>query len=143
MTTPPSAVTESDLHADEEEFHSSYRIFLNAIEMLSSSPEDQCELMGDYNVAWELKDDVSAGQYLIGRGFLTNSQEAWVGALVGALGTVNSQVLPSGKGREVNLLAMTEPCWDPLRFIAKELLDHLAPFTEVNAKYLGLPSHAA
>ena len=47
-----------DIATDEEEFHSSFRIFLNAVEMLASPPEEQCRLMGNYNVAWELKEDV-------------------------------------------------------------------------------------
>jgi hypothetical protein len=138
---PP--VSEADLKVDEDEFHSSYRIFLNAVEMLASPAEDQCQLMGNYNVAWELKDDVSAGKYLIGRGYLSEAQESWVGALVAALGAVEALVLPAGPGNEANLLAMSNAAWEPLRFLAKEVLERLAPFTEVNSKYLGLGGNAA
>lgn len=143
MNSSPPTVSESDLASDEEEFHSSYRIFLNAVEMLSSAAEEQCRLMGDYNVAWELKADVAAGRYLVGRGYLTKTQEAWVTALVGSLEVADTQILPAGKGREVNLKAMLEPSWEPLRFIAKEVLRQLTPFTELNSKYLGLPNHVA
>lgn len=143
MKTNAPPITEADLRADEDEFHSSYRIFLNAVEMLSSPAEEQCRLMGDYNVAWELKDDVSAGRYLVGRGYLSGSQEAWIGSLVGALEIVDAQVLPSGKGREISLQAMTAPCWAPLRVIAKEVINQLAPFSRENTKYLGLSSTSA
>lgn len=128
----------SDLQADESEFHSGYRVFVQAVEMLSTSPEEQCELMGDYNFAWELKDDVKAGKYLVSLGYLTAVQEAWISALVGALEAVPVQVLPSGGGRETNLLAMQHPTWVPLRVIAGHVLKALEPFTLKNAKYLRL-----
>jgi hypothetical protein len=128
----------SDLQTDESEFRSSYCVFLNAVEMLSASPDAQCDSMGDYNVAWELKDDARAGRYLVGLGYLTETQEAWISALVGALDAVPTQVLPAGAGRETNLRAMQHPSWVPLRFIAAQVVESLKPFTLENAKYLRL-----
>ncbi|EER60554.1 hypothetical protein AcdelDRAFT_1891 [Acidovorax delafieldii 2AN] len=132
-------VSVAELKTDESEFHTSYRIFIDAVQMLASSPEDQCAAMGDFNVAWELKDDVRAGKYLVGQGYLNEVQEAWVLALAGALDAVPAQVLPAGAGRETNLLGMKHPSWVPLRVIANVVLDALRPFTEQNAKYLQLP----
>jgi len=131
-------MTDADLIADEEEFHSSYRIFINAVEMLASPPEEQCEAMGNFNVAWELKEDVSAGQFLVKRGYLSDTQEAWVEALVGALSIVNTSVLPAGASKESNLVAMSSPRWRPARFMAKAVLEKLQDFTKTNAQYLGL-----
>ena len=136
-------MTYSDLQADEEEFHSSYRIFISAVEMLAGTADEQCQFMGDCNVAWELKDDVTAGKFLIGRGYLSNSQEAWVVALIGALSIADTQILPSGNGRQVNLQAMESACWQPLQFLAAEVLKQLALFTNENAKYLQLPPNVA
>ena len=96
--------------------------------------------MGNYNVAWELKDDASAGRYLVGRGYLTPEQEAWVRAFSEALNSVNTQVLPGGPSKEANLMAMNHPGWEPLRYLAKEVIRQLAPFASINAKYLGTPS---
>lgn len=131
-------VTAAELHADESSFHSGYRVFVQAVEMLAMSPEEQCAAMGDYNVAWELKDDVRAGKYLVGQGYLNPEQESWVLALVGALEAVPAQVLPSGSGRDINLLAMQHHCWTPLRSIAALALRALEPFTTENARYLNL-----
>ncbi len=128
----------SDLQADESMFHTGYRVFVQAVEILSTSPAEQCELMGDYNVAWELKEDVQAGKYFVGLGYLTQVHEAWIYALVGALEGVPMQVFPSGAGREINLLAMQHPTWIPLRVIASHVLKALDPFTLKNAKYLRL-----
>lgn len=111
--------------------------------MLAEPPESQCQLMGDYNVAWELKEDVAAGKYLVHRGYLSASQEAWVVALSAALEAVNTLVLPAVPGREANLLAMQSPNWEPLRFLAAEVVKQLAPVTERNAIYLRLGDSAA
>jgi hypothetical protein len=131
-------VSATDLRADESEFHSGYRVFVQAVAMLASSAEEQCVSMGDYNVAWELKDDVCSGKYMVGLGYLSPEQETWVLALVGALDAVPAQVLPAGAGRETNLLAMQHPSWVPLRVIAAHTLEALRPFTDENAKYLHL-----
>jgi hypothetical protein len=127
-----------DLISDEEEFHSSYRVFIRAIEVLSYPAEQQCSAMGDYNVAWEMKEDAAAGKYLVGRGYLSPSQEAWVSALAAALEAVPAQVLPAGKGRDKSLEAMRHPSWVPLRAIAVQTLEALHPFTTANSKYLQL-----
>ena len=131
-------VSTVELQADESEFHSGYRVFIQAVEMLSLAPEQQCAAMGDYNVAWELKDDVRAGKYMVGQGYLGPEDEVWVLALVGALDSVPAQVLPGGAGREINLAAMQHSSWSPLRAYATLTLKALSQFTAQNAKYLHL-----
>jgi len=133
----------AELSEDEDEFHSSLRIYLNALEMLASSPGEQCRQMGDYNVAWELKDDVQSGKYLVGRGYLEEVEEQWIKALCGALEGVNTQVFPLGAGREVNLQAMSLPVWQPARFLAAEVLRQLARAARENAKFLSSSTGAA
>ncbi|MCW5649578.1 MAG: hypothetical protein KIS62_07535 [Ramlibacter sp.] len=137
-----SHVTPADLQADESEFHSPYRVFVQAVEMLAMSAEVQCAAMGDYNVAWELKDDIQAGKYLVNRGYLNPEQECWILALVGALEAVPAQILLAGAGRETNLIAMQHPSWVPLRAIAALTLQALVPFTMENARYLNLARDA-
>lgn len=132
----------ADLLEDESVFFSDYRVFVNAVEMTAMPPEQQCETMGDFNVAWELKHDVEAGKLLTGRGYLSAVQEAWILALVGAVQTVPEQVLPAGSGRERNLVAMRHPSWVPLRAIAAHVLDSLQPFTEANAGRLEVGDRA-
>ena len=138
-----SHMTEQPGISDEEAFHNSYRGFAVSLRLLAAPAIEQCETMDNFTVAWELKDDVSAGAYLVGRGYLSPVQEAWVGALVGALAVADTQVLPSGASREANLAAMQSPCWEPLRFLASEVLRQLEPSTVTNALYLGLVGHGA
>jgi exonuclease III len=124
---------------EEEAFHTSYQIFIDALRMLTLEASEQCAAMGDYNVAWELKDDAQSGKYLLHRGHLNAEQEAWIGTLVCAMENVPTQTLPAGSGREINLQTMQHPSWIPLRVIAKHVLDALAVSTKTNAKFLGLP----
>jgi hypothetical protein len=112
-----------------DDFQSDYRFFVQALGMLASSAVEQCEAMGDYNVAWELKDDVQAGRFLIGRGFLSAEQEAWILALTLALDAVPATTLPAGEGRHANLAAMHHPSWIPLRIMARHALEALSPAT--------------
>lgn len=120
------------------DFHSSYRVFAEALEALAAGADQQCEAMGDFNVAWELKDDVQAGKYLIGQGHLDSAQEAWISTLVCALDAVPANKLPAGAGRESNLAAMQHPSWIPLRVLAAIALDALSAATAGNVRYLGL-----
>ncbi len=128
---------------DEEQFHNAYRVFHMAVAIAAPPEEEQCAAMGSYNVAWELRDDVSAGQYLLGRGYLSTLQEEWVAALVEAVKLVPTSALPAGTGLAPNIEAMSHASWQPVRVLAAEVLRQLAPFTAANARYLGLPQNAA
>ena len=120
------------------DFHSAHRVFVEALEVLASTANEQCQALGDFNVAWELKDEVQAGRYLVGSGFLSAEQEAWILALVGALDAVPATTLPAGAGRAGNLAAMNHPSWVPLRVIAIEALTVLSSITAENARALGV-----
>lgn len=58
----------------EEAFQNNLYYFFRALEILSHDPERQCEEMGDFNTAWELKDDVMAGRALLGSPFLRDEE---------------------------------------------------------------------
>lgn len=119
-------------------FHTAYRVFAEALEMLAAEAEEQCAAMGDFNVAWELKDDVQAGKYLVGHGHLSAEQEAWILALVCALDAVPTTIFPGGAGRDVNLAAMRHPSWVPIRVLAARTMDALVAASASNARYLSL-----
>ncbi|TAK91178.1 MAG: hypothetical protein EPO06_05325 [Burkholderiaceae bacterium] len=122
----------------EEFFHNAYRAFINALVILAEPPDAQCADMGDYNVAWELKDDVAAGRYLVGRGLLAAKDEEAILALANAVQAVPHSILGSASGREANLLAMRHKSWTPLREEAAGLLVLLRQFSKQNAHFLGL-----
>jgi len=125
--------------SDQEASHNAYNVFVFTLEALASPPEKQCELMGDYNTAWELRDDALAGHYLIGSGLFTDQQERAILEFLAAIDPVPVNDMPSGSGRAKNLAAMQNPVWEPIRDLAKRLVSTLASVTAANRAYLGLP----
>ena len=126
-----------------EASHLAYNVFIYTLGVLAKSPEEQCDLMGDYNTAWELRDDALAAHYLIGSGFLSNKQECALLEFLAVVEPVPVNDMPSGAGRAPNLVAMQNPAWEPVRALSADLLATLAPLTEANRVYLGLRSSAA
>jgi hypothetical protein len=143
MNSAPIPPTSGASVTDEDQFHNAYRIFHMAVVIAALPAEEQCAAMGSYNVAWELRDDVSAGRYLLGRGYLSTLQEERVATLVEAVKLVPASALPAGTGIASNIEAMSHASWQPVRVLATEVLRQLAPFTAANATYLGLPQNAA
>jgi hypothetical protein len=119
-------------------FHNGFRVFLEALSLLAKPAEVQCEEMGDYNVAWELRDDVSAGEYLAKSNFgqLSPAEAAAIISFMPALKSVPVSELPAGSGRSANLAAMQHASWAPLRTQAANLLVLLGPATQRNASYI-------
>lgn len=122
-----------------EALHNGFYYFLQALEILKEEPERQCQLMGDYNTAWELRSDIAAGRYLIGKGFLDASDEEAIAALGDAVSAVPVDILPSGAGRECNFAAMRHVSWIPLREQAANLRIRLQPAAVRTYLYLNLP----
>lgn len=130
--------TEVQEPTDEEILHNDYRSFIDALAILASPPEAQCAGMGYCNVAWELVDLVYAGRCVLGGWFLGLDEEIAVFDFTDALKAVPESVLAAATGRKANLQAMSHKCWIPLRKQAKELLHLLSPFSQENARFLGL-----
>ena len=119
----------------EEASQNVYQVFHFTLQALASEPEEQCEMMGDYNTAWELRDDGLAGHYLIGSGLFNADQQTAVLEFLAAIDSVPVHKMPYGAGREVNLAAMHHEAWEPVRILAQRLLLTLDPITQANEKY--------
>ena len=132
-------MSDSSKISDLEASHNAYDVFLFTLEALASPAEKQCELMGDYNTAWELRDDALAGHYLMGSGLFTNQQEAAVLEFLAAIDPLPVNDMPSGAGRAANLAAMQNAAWGPIRELAERLLATLEPVTAANRAFLGPP----
>ncbi len=138
--TPAESDDEPISH--DEFFRQDYRSFINATLILAANALDQCALMGDHNVAWEIKDDVSAGRHLVGRGKLSLENELPIINLVSALHSIPADVLHAETGRASNLRAMNDPSWVPVRELATATLQSLHLFSEQNARHLDLLPNA-
>lgn len=121
---------------DEQAFHHAYRLFADALDILTRPPEEQCRLMCNFCVPTKLKQDIQAGEFLVGAGYLTAEQEAAIQLAVRAVDAVPSWDLPCEPGLEVNVRAMRHPCWEPIRILAARVQRTLALFSDRNAAYL-------
>ena len=113
---------------DPDDFWNNYRVFAMSLDFLARGPEEQCALMGNYNVAWELKTDVQAGAYLVASSpeMFSVAQAESIRALSLGLETIPTDVLNAAVGAELNAAAMRHEVWIPLRHRAASLLSALA-----------------
>ena len=106
--------------------------FYDDLKVLAEDAEKQCEIMGNFNVAWELRDDAtrdaSAVLNLVGDQ-ISNEQRAGIKRLLADVAAVPDSVVnvPRGSAKEEHLRAMKNPVWDQVRLDAKELLSLLEP----------------
>lgn len=128
--------------SEEEWLEHEFFYFLKALDTLTLDAEDQCERMGNYNVAWELQDDVSAPiPWMIRSSFsyFTEAQSIALVRLAEALKSLPEEAivvegLPT-TSHEGSIAAMRHPSWEPLRVHARELLHLLEPAIQRNAAY--------
>jgi hypothetical protein len=127
---------------EREAFENGFFYFCHALDILAAPPADQCELVGNYNVAWELKSDVSAGSYLLtspSSARLSTAQREGITDIIAALESIPSDVLVSCSDSVGNLAAMSHESWSPLRAQASKLLILLEPALRDCKRYLGEP----
>jgi hypothetical protein len=123
-----TASRESEPLSEREAFENGFYYFVQALEVLALPASEQCERLDDFNVAWELKNDVGAAEFLLrspSSSRLSQAQRAAVESLLVMLTGVPVAQLRGG--REANLEAMRHESWEPLRPAAAELLHTLAP----------------
>jgi hypothetical protein len=113
--------------SESEAYSGSYRVFWQAVRMLSQSVVDQCKAMGNYNVAWELKDDISAGSYLLTSSAcqLNAAQRRGIAELIKELEGVPSALLAQATSAAANEGVMGHAFWVPIRSKAARLLQSL------------------
>ena len=125
--------------SEREAFENGFWYFSESLEILAAPAHVQCERMGNYNVAWELKDDVQAAGYLLqspSSGRLSVEQRQGISNMVQSLDAIPAEVLVSCTTVEGNALAMSRPCWVPIREQARLLLGVLAPAIDDCRRYL-------
>lgn len=124
-------MSDSEVISECDAYETSYRVFWQAIEMLSLGVVDQCNAMGNYNVAWELKDDVSAGSFLISSPAcrLNLAQRQVVAELIQQLQGVPPALLVQATTAAANQSAMSHACWVSIRSKAAQVL-HALPRPE-------------
>lgn len=132
----------NDEISDSDYFENTFFYFVKALQVLALDADMQCQRMGNYNVAWELQQDVAQGGLDSARSpssHLTARQADEAIRLARALEELPGEAIsPKGfltTNHEGSIAAMNHLSWVPLRRQATELLKLLEPAIERNALY--------
>jgi len=118
---------------DEDAYANSYHYFQRSLAILSQDAEEQCLAMGNFNVAWEIKDDVISNGYAVLSTMstqLSDQQQKQVKQLLENASAIPDYVVNVPNTKEGHLKAMTDPHWTPLRAQAKQLIAVLSAETD-------------
>ncbi len=124
--------TEQNDFEEGEAYANALYYFYDDLKVLAEEAEKQCEVMDNFNVAWELRDDAtrdaSAVLNLAGEQ-ISEEQRAGIERLLADVAAVPDSVVnvPRGSAKEEHLRAMNNPVWDQVRLDAKELISLLGP----------------
>jgi hypothetical protein len=122
---------------DEDAYANAYLHFHKVLTVLSEDAEVQCQIVGYFNVAWEIKDDaLSNGHAVLNTvdAQLSEQQKARISQLLENVADIPDTVVNVPNLREAHLRAMSDPCWIPIRAQAKQLIAVLSTETDrVNA----------
>jgi hypothetical protein len=121
----------------EESFHNFFFYFMKAVDVLSLDSAEQCEVMGNFNVAWEIQHDVlDGGTALINwpEDYLLPAEKAAITELLPML-----RDLPDGALQRTHehKQAMSHPAWADLRIAAKRLRVQLEDAVKRNHEFFG------
>jgi hypothetical protein len=127
---------------EQDDFENAFFYFVDALKTLALEADEQCEQMGNYNVPWELRHDVSEGAMAITQAptsCLDVEQVSRVTELVSALNALpGGAIAPPGTltdNHAGSLMAMEHPSWGPIRRQAAGLIRDLEAAIQRNNKY--------
>jgi hypothetical protein len=137
----------NNLQKERDDFENALFYFMEALNVLELNAESQCEQMGNYNVPWELRHDVSEGGMAVTRSsasYLTREQTDQIIELASKVRELPAEATaPAGTpttNHPGSLIAMNHASWAPLREKAAQLLRVLEPASKRNKEYF---DHAA
>jgi hypothetical protein len=110
---------------DEERYETTFHYFIKALRLMAADANTQCELMGNFNVAWELQHDVTDnGTALLDlpASHLTETQKEEIRKFIGKVNEIPASVLAAASSSVANTVAMSDPSWIPLRDGASRLI---------------------
>lgn len=114
-----------------------YYYFIETLAVLIKSPEEQCRIMKNYNVAYELKTDALSVDCLLNQNIIefTEEQKKFMLDLSKRLHDLPEQVLIGSDKEAENLNSMNNPCWNDIKEASINLLALLKAVTEQNHRY--------
>jgi hypothetical protein len=128
----------SDELSEEELFQNGYHHFHRNLTILEKDCVTQCNMVGNFNVAWELQDELLRDAFVVLNypwNGLNSELKGLVEKLMADLEAIPKSVMSGDRTVEGSQRDMSHPCWTPLREQAANLLKALEPATKLNAEY--------
>jgi len=113
---------------DEEMYANNYAHFQKSLMVLCQSAESQCRSMDYFNVAWEIKDDVTSNGCAVLNTVnqqLSELQKDRIKQLLKNIADLPDTVVNVLNCMDAHLRAMSDPHWVPIRGQAKHLVSLL------------------
>jgi hypothetical protein len=130
-------MSNNDFSSKREQFEQAYWSFAHALKVASENARAQCNTMGFYNVAWEIRNDIKSGIYMleVSNGFLSDTQKNDIREFVAAANNLPEYIFGEAVSKNQNLEVMCNPCWNPIRTQARRLTKVLEEVTKSNQSY--------
>lgn len=122
----------------EELFHHYFHYFSLALKVLEMDAVAQCNAMNNFNVAWEIRDDLlrdAAGILNYSDGDLSAGQRTLMHKLVIDLEAIPTAAMSGGRTAEASQRDMNHTCWIPLREQASQIIKALESAAKRNREY--------
>lgn len=123
---------------NEEAYEYCLSNFLKWLDVLAMEPVELCDTWGNYNVAWELVNDLKTdGQCIVSMacGYLSESQKLKVRDFLGSLEAIPKSLLLGTTTVQENVEAMSHPCWQAYKKSSVALVQCLEPAAKRNRKF--------
>ena len=123
---------------DKEAYEHCMFNLLQWLHVMTLQPVELCNAWGNYNVAWELVNDLKTdGNCTITMpcSSLTGGQKKMVEDFLDSLNKIPKALLVSATSVSANQEAMSHPCWLPYRESAAALLLELEAVASRNKEY--------
>jgi len=111
--------------SEREAFEIGLLKFFHTLEVLAAPSEQQCVILGNYNVAWQLKSDASDGIHFLkspSRVVLSAEQQQGIARLHRALDFVPFRLMALSATAQGNVRALSDESWAEVRAQASVLL---------------------
>ncbi len=118
---------------DEDAYANNYHYFQKSLVVLGQDAEAQCQAMDHFNVAWEIRDEITSNGYAVlntADTQLSEQQKDGIKRLLENVGSIPDSVINVPNSKAAHLQAMNDPCWVPLRSQAKQLISVLSTETD-------------
>jgi len=122
----------------QETFEQGLSHFIGFLEVMSMEPVEQCEVWGNYNVAWELVTDLKNEGHIISTfecSYLTEQKKSEVKSFIASLSSVPEALLIQAITATENQHVMSHPAWVPIRKNAAKLISILQSAVVKNKEY--------